>query len=389
MKKIIILTLLFCMIVTEFGYVEAEESKDDSYVGITKFDNITRKIEKTNGGYKTTLSGNGRISNYILVIGDLVVSEGITELGDSVFSSGNSLDSVSLPSTLTSIGNKCFNRCAQISEITIPSGVTKVGENPFYDCQSLKKIVNKSKVKVPAPKFDSYNRGYDYYVDGKLATEVAPGKTMIGKPHKYKLNLKLDGGKLVGKNMKKYAFGKNITLPKAKKKGYDFVGWTDEKEYSNGISKLWRTDLIPGGNQTRYAQFCKVKMTGKKKSIQVKVTNANCVNLCFYYSTKKDRSDEKMIKLVFDNGKPYYYKDGTDKQVYLKGKVKLYVTSGDYYLKYKMKKYKKNYIKVTIPKLKSGKKYYVRLKNLQPYGEEMEKEYGYSNFFGKRTVAVK
>ncbi|MCR5796321.1 MAG: leucine-rich repeat domain-containing protein [Eubacterium sp.] len=345
------------------------------------FENFKSTVEETpSGDFKTTLSGSGAVTEHVMLFGDVFILDGITALEKEVFRGNKGVYSVSLPETLKSIGEKCFCTCRDLQEIAIPSSVTSIGKNPFYDCQRLKKIVNNSKVSVDAPKFEDYRRGYDYYVDGKPATKVAPGKTMIGKPHKYKLNLKLNGGKIVGKKMKTYDIVKNTILPRAKKKGYDFVGWTDENDSANGISKLWRADFIVGGKQTRYAQFCKVKMTGKKKSIQIKVTNCNFTHLCIYYSTKKDRSDEKMVKVVKDVSEKrlYYYKEGTDKTITVKGKQK-----------YHKKNYTKSYVSMKLPIFKSKTKYYIRLKSLIPYGEEMEKEYGYSDFFGRRTVRVK
>ncbi|WP_026835329.1 hypothetical protein [Eubacterium xylanophilum] len=55
-------------------------------------------------------------------------------------------------------------------------------------------------------------------------------------------------------------------------------------------------------------------------------------------------------------------------------------------------KYKKNWIKVTVPKLKSGKKYYVRLKQRATTSladDGGTKEDGESIWFGHKTIKVK
>ena len=47
---------------------------------------------------------------------------------------------VSIPDGVTAIGNAVFSECSQINEITVPSSVTDIGEDAFYACAGLNRV---------------------------------------------------------------------------------------------------------------------------------------------------------------------------------------------------------------------------------------------------------
>lgn len=73
-------------------------------------------------------------------IKELVIGEGITEIGMECFPYHLKLEKVSLPDSLQKIGREAFWRCPSLKEINIPEQVQSVGENCFYRCESLQKI---------------------------------------------------------------------------------------------------------------------------------------------------------------------------------------------------------------------------------------------------------
>ncbi len=75
------------------------------------------------------------------LITDLIIPEGVTEIGTWVFCDYNALTSVSLPSTLTAIGTGAFHGCSNLTEIIIPEGVTEIGTWAFYNCTALTEVV--------------------------------------------------------------------------------------------------------------------------------------------------------------------------------------------------------------------------------------------------------
>lgn len=70
---------------------------------------------------------------------NLIVSEGITNIGLSAFLDCNSLTNVQLPSTLRSIEPKAFAK-TNIETIDIPNSVTDIGKAAFARCTNLKSI---------------------------------------------------------------------------------------------------------------------------------------------------------------------------------------------------------------------------------------------------------
>lgn len=115
-------------------------------------DNIVATID----GNTLTLSGNGKTYGYndsmfwnidIDAIEHIIVEEGITELGNSLFSDFKSLDSISLPQTLKNIGECVFYKCSALEKIIIPEGVETIGYQAFCSCSNLTEIILPSTIK--------------------------------------------------------------------------------------------------------------------------------------------------------------------------------------------------------------------------------------------------
>lgn len=75
-------------------------------------------------------------------IKNLVVSEGITAIGSSVFERCFNMTSASFPNTLTAIGERAFFMYSQggLTELTIPASVTTLGEKAFVN-QEITSVV--------------------------------------------------------------------------------------------------------------------------------------------------------------------------------------------------------------------------------------------------------
>ena len=78
---------------------------------------------------------------YLNNIKSIVMNEGVTTIGASVFRYCQNMTSLSLPSTLKRIDAYAFFMCRSIESITIPEGVTYIGGFVFSDCHSLKNLV--------------------------------------------------------------------------------------------------------------------------------------------------------------------------------------------------------------------------------------------------------
>lgn len=72
---------------------------------------------------------------------NVVISAGITSIGDEAFSNCTGLKTVTLPSGVTSIGNKAFYNCGGLTAINLPEGITGIGASAFCYCNKLTEII--------------------------------------------------------------------------------------------------------------------------------------------------------------------------------------------------------------------------------------------------------
>lgn len=115
-------------------------------------DNILYKLNKTTGELK--LTGSGDTPNYSVTpfnsiaddIKSVTIGEGITGVGDKLFSTCTEITAVTLPSTLSSIGAEAFNSCKSLASINIPQNVSQIGVNAFYNCSALKSVTLPEKI---------------------------------------------------------------------------------------------------------------------------------------------------------------------------------------------------------------------------------------------------
>ncbi len=113
-------------------------------------------------GYTLTLSGSGEMYNYDWRdtpwvnggwnfwhsdIERVVVSKGITSIGNSAFGSLGSLKSVSLPEGIRTMGHSVFAGDGELQSIKIPQSCTSMGESAFKDCRNLRSITIPSGIK--------------------------------------------------------------------------------------------------------------------------------------------------------------------------------------------------------------------------------------------------
>lgn len=115
------------------------------------YDNKSRTI---------TVSGSGAMYNYSngdngqswddLVLGfthypnkdarKLVISNGITTIGNNVFNGLTGIQSVSIPASVTSIGSGAFKNCSALTSVTVPASVTSIGSSAFEGCSKLSSV---------------------------------------------------------------------------------------------------------------------------------------------------------------------------------------------------------------------------------------------------------
>ena len=115
-----------------------------------------KKIESSQSGWKTLWDSSicsGTSNEPILgyaprqnTITDVIISEGIEEIGDFTFVASIALKNISIPSTVKVIGSSAFAGCSTITNIEIPLSVTKIDSYTFAKCKSLTEITIPSSV---------------------------------------------------------------------------------------------------------------------------------------------------------------------------------------------------------------------------------------------------
>ena len=107
------------------------------------FDESTRTL---------TISGTGAMydydddenkcpwNDYRYITENVVVSKGVTTIGNYAFNDFKNIKSIRIVADLTSIGNNAFYDCVSLTSITIPDTVTSIGECAFYNCASLERV---------------------------------------------------------------------------------------------------------------------------------------------------------------------------------------------------------------------------------------------------------
>ena len=98
---------------------------------------INSKVEKL------TVESLSEVGNYafygvgVALQGDIVINEGVTQIGNWAFKDCSNITSVSIPSTVTKIGESVFENCTNLKTAKLPEGIKTIGNNAFYNCTNL------------------------------------------------------------------------------------------------------------------------------------------------------------------------------------------------------------------------------------------------------------
>ena len=110
-------------------------------------DNVTYTFDSSTG--LLTISGTGDMKNYNWFsspfynnssIKNVVISDGVISIGNSVFYGCRGLTSIIIPDSVTSIGDYAFYGCTGLKNIIIPDSVISIGKSVFCECRGLKSI---------------------------------------------------------------------------------------------------------------------------------------------------------------------------------------------------------------------------------------------------------
>ena len=101
--------------------------------------------------YTLTIRGSGAMEDYLMSghqpwrsfrdqITSVVVSPGVTSIGNLAFTRFSKLIHVDIADSVVSIGEGVFSECSRLTNITVPQSVTYIGVNAFDSCTNLSSI---------------------------------------------------------------------------------------------------------------------------------------------------------------------------------------------------------------------------------------------------------
>ena len=87
-----------------------------------------------------TITSIGKSAFYWTHISSITLPNSLLTIGDYAFSNCPLLSSITIPDNVTSIGKYAFNHCSLLETVTLPNSLLSIGDNAFSDCPLLSSI---------------------------------------------------------------------------------------------------------------------------------------------------------------------------------------------------------------------------------------------------------
>ena len=140
----------------KFWYVGKDNPQDAVAVLYMNKDLPDEISSKNDDSYTLILYGNGATKDfntgsdgdippwippgYQEFISQVIVEEGISEIGNAIFYALYNLESITIPEGVTKIGESAFSFAQKIKNVTFPSTLTGLGKGAFEYCTSLEHV---------------------------------------------------------------------------------------------------------------------------------------------------------------------------------------------------------------------------------------------------------
>ena len=258
-KKIISLLLSILMIITALPLTAVESfAADEITSGVTG--DCTWSLD----GTVLTISGNGEMgdcdigsSPYGNLITNVIIEDGVINIGRYAFADCASLTSITIPDSVTSIEQGAFYKCTSLTSATIGNGVTSIGNQAFYECTFLTSItIPDSVTSIGSSAFENCT--------SLTSVTIGSGVTNIGDYAFYKCTSLAEIN--VGSDNANYCSENGVLFNKAKTKLIKYPARRTEIEY-----------IIPDSVKTIGAYAFEECTSLKSVTIPDSVTNiGNC-----------------------------------------------------------------------------------------------------------------
>jgi type II secretory pathway pseudopilin PulG len=115
-------------IISKYTGPEVAELTIPNYINGVKVNGITGDLDNRRG-----IISNTSISS-------VIISPGITSIGEMAFDFSTNLKNITIPNTVTLIGDYAFGVCQKLEILIIPSSVINIGKDIVVGCTKLKEI---------------------------------------------------------------------------------------------------------------------------------------------------------------------------------------------------------------------------------------------------------
>lgn len=204
------------------------------------------------------------IADSVVSIGELVFSEcnsltnitvpqSVTYIGVKAFDSCTNLSSITLSNNITSIGLYAFNNCTNLTSIMIPDGVTSIQSGAFFNCTKLTSItIPGSVTSIGSNVFDGCTRLNDIRYSGTSESVIFALSGYVPTLVTFNYGDKVpEAERMITVSVKT---GETLTAPTTLPtvSGYKFKGWLtkDDEPYDFTVA--------PTGRFTLYANWEKI-----------------------------------------------------------------------------------------------------------------------------------
>ena len=201
----------------------------------------------------SVISIGDRAFSYCSSLTDIKIPQSVTYIGGVVFRECTNLSSITLSNNITSIGPFAFEKCTNLTSITIPGSVTAIGPNAFEDCTNLTSItIPGSVISISRNVFDGCTSLNDIRYSGTSESVISALSGYVPTRVTFNYGDKVPEAERMIKVFVKT--GGTLTAPTTLPNvvGYEFKGWLTED------GELYDFPGAPTGQLTLYANWEKI-----------------------------------------------------------------------------------------------------------------------------------
>ena len=171
------------------------EVKEEETWDISEFNSGSVIAKWTLKDKTLTITGTGEMKNWYAtftsdwhntqyrdLIEQVIIGQGITNIGRFAFYNCRALENIKIPETVVNIESNAFEECSQLKNITIPESITSIEGSVFKGCSSLESIViPKNVTRIGDNTFNECNNLINIHVDTDNDSYISENGVLYNK----------------------------------------------------------------------------------------------------------------------------------------------------------------------------------------------------------------